>query len=1103
MLHGRKYLILRVGASLLLLGSSGLAQSTFGSITGIVTDPSGSLVPDAKVSITNTATGAVRDTTTGTTGVFNAPNLDLGTYRIRVTAKGFTTYERIGLQLAANQVLNVNVEMAVGPTASVVEVAAASPTITTETSDLSGSMGGQAVQELPLVTRHYGDQGINTYYAFNTGASTVPTSSYVYLQGTRYSGSAPTRDGITIMSYMQGTGPVQPSLESVQELTFEKSVAPAEFASPGSRGAVTKAGTNQFHGAAFWDYNGNKLNARSFFSSTVPFRVYNDFGASAGGPIWKNKLFFFAAYEGSREAANTVLIEDVPLPAWRSGDFSSLVSQNILIKNPFTGQPFQNNQIPANLISPVSQAMQAYFFPSPNTGTPGAQSSNWQGQYRGTTGFTRFNHLDARVDYNISSHDIIFGRFSWRRLPLDYTDIYPLHVGQLRHGQSAVFSWNHTFTPSTINEFRFGATYHRNFYEADAVGSDLLHRFGIQGITTAGIHNVPILTVTGVTAIDLDGTSDSYQDNPAIGLEWIDNLSWTRGKHFLKFGFDAIRDRYIGNNISSNVYGSYSFSGIYTGIGYADFLLGIPQTTTVGLPNPNRDIRGATFGLYAQDQFKVSRSLTLNYGIRLELERPYLSAVGAIYSFNPQTGALIVPDNGSSRLNPFYPKNIPVVIASQAGYPTQSLVAFNKTGLANLEPRFGFAYKPFKSDRTVIRGGYGIYGNLIYGELARSQMTGGPFSGTVTYTNSIANGTPLFSFPSPFLSSGATSVQNVNGVNPNLKTPYTEQWNLTVEHQISSIGLRISYVGTRSIDLVYRRNLNQPPPSLTPFTTALRRYPVYNQIIYADTGGTEFYNSLELAAQKKFSQNLMFNTGWTWAKDLTDTQDTGGGGSTYGGQVIQNQFCRACEKANSQVALPRRLFAYALYNLPFGSSQHFLSGAKGPLDQIIGGWETVWAVVVQSGQWFTPSFSGFDPSNTNTIGGRPDVVPGVSSYPANQGVNNWFNASAFAIPGCPASTPVCTSPANLGRFGNAGLNILAGPPVRNLDFALLKYFSLTEKTRLQFRLNMSNALNHPNFATPRANISSRGTVATINSQVRSLVGAPAPREIDFGLRLEF
>jgi hypothetical protein len=362
---------------------------------------------------------------------------------------------------------------------------------------------------------------------------------------------------------------------------------------------------------------------------------------------------------------------------------------------------------------------------------------------------------------------------------------------------------------------------------------------------------------------------------------------------------------------------------------------------------------------------------------------------------------------------------------------------------------------------------------------------------------------PLFSFPSPFLTSGTTSVQNAAGFNPHLKNPYTEQWNLTVEHQIGSVGLRVSYLGTRSVDLVYRRNLNEPPPSTTPFSTSEQPFQLFKNVIYADTGGTEFYNGLELAAEKRFSHNLTFSTGYTWAKDLTDTQDAGGGGATFGGQVIQNQFCRVCEKANNQIVPPQRFFGYALYSLPVGNGQRLLSGANGILQQILGGWEISWSWVAQSGQWFTPSFSGFDPSNTQSFGGRPDVIPGVPLYPSDQTVHHWFKASAFAIPGCPTSNPVCKDPANIGRFGNAGLNILEGPHIVNLDFGLMKNFRIREKEQLQFRMTMANALNHPNFSNPRANISSRGTVGTITGQVRALLGEPGPRQIDFGLRLTF
>ena len=1083
----------------LLFASIGLAQSTFGSITGIVTDSTGAVVPKAQVSVTNAGTGIVRDTTTGSAGVFNVPNLDLGAYVLRVSANGFTTYERSGLNLVSNQVLNVNVDLTVGSASSVVEVQSTSPTITTETTDLSGSMGSRSIEQLPLVARHTGDGGVYSYTLFNTGVATVGGGSLGVVGGTRVQvGTLPTMDGIAVMAYPFGASPVQPSLESVQEVSVVKATGPAEFATAANIKVVSKSGTNEFHGGAYWDYNGNSLNARSFFASTVPFRAYNDFAASAGGPVKKNKLFFFVDYEGSREAAKTVNIMDVPLPAWRSGDFSSLLSRGTIVKNPFTGQPFAGNQIPSSLISSVSQKAQDYYYPLPNTGAPGALSSNWQAQYPGTTGFTNYDHFDIRGDYNISSRDVIFVRVSWRRMPLNYTDVYPLHVVQLRRTKSGVLSWNHTISPTAVNEFRFGATFHTNPYQSDVIGSDLVRQFGIQGISTVGVHNAPDFDITGVSSADLDTAGDSLHNNPQTNYEWTDNLSWTHGRHLMKFGFDAVRDQINGGNIPSNVYGAYNFSGIYTGLGYADFLLGVPQTTTVTIPNPPRDFRGTTWGFYAQDQFKVNRSLTLNYGLRWGLEGPYFSKAGAMYSFDPQNGSLVIPDNGTKKLNPLYPKNIQVITATQAGYPANTLVDFNKASIANLQPRVGFAYKLFGSDKTVIRGGFGIYGNLVYSTLAAQSMGGGPFSGSVTYINALNNGVPLFSFPSPFLSSGTTSIQNVTGVNPHLKTPYTEQWNVTLEQQLGAIGLRISYLGSESVDLLYRRNLNLPAPSTTPFSTSRRPYPLFNQVTFVDSGGNESYNALELSVEKRFGRNLTFNTGWTWAKDLTDTQEA----SPYAGQVIQNQFNRSVEKANSQNSVPQRVFAYALYSLPVGSGQYLLHDAKGLLQEIAGGWETSWTFVAQSGQFFTPSFSAFDPSNTSTFGGRPDRI-GNGNLSSGKSVSHWFDASAFAIPGCPSTTPVCTNPANIGRFGNSGLNILSGPRVFNVDFGLMKYVKIWEKTRLQFRMTMANALNHPNFSNPRANISSASTVGTIASQVRALAGEPAPRQIDFSLRLEF
>jgi hypothetical protein len=473
-----------------------------------------------------------------------------------------------------------------------------------------------------------------------------------------------------------------------------------------------------------------------------------------------------------------------------------------------------------------------------------------------------------------------------------------------------------------------------------------------------------------------------------------------------------------------------------------------------------------------------------------------------LYTFDPTTGGLVIPDNAVNSVNPFYPTNIPIETASKAGYPANSLVNMDKH---NIQPRIGVAYSPF-GGKTVFRAGYGIYSNLIYASLARSQMEGGPFSGSVTYTNStltngeFPNGKPLFSFPSPFLPSGKTATQNVTGVNPNLKTPYTQEWEASVEHQIGQYGLRISYLGSRTDQLAYDRNFNQPPPSTTPFSSSEYFYPLYNQIAYADSGGNAFYNALELSAQKTYGHNLTLSANFTWARDLTDTQE----GSNWGGQLLQNQFCRACEKANNLDTLPVRFNIYGLYALPLGQGQRFLSNLHGPLQQALGGWRAAWSVIMESGPFFSPAFSGQDPSNTNLIGGRPDVVPGVSKVPSGgRTVTEWFNPAAFKIPGCPDATPVCKTPADIGRFGDAAIGALQAPHIRNLDANFVKQFNLGEHARLQLIFNFSNILNHPNFAVPGANISSAGTVGVISAQAVFEPALPKPREIDFGARLEF
>jgi hypothetical protein len=352
-------------------------------------------------------------------------------------------------------------------------------------------------------------------------------------------------------------------------------------------------------------------------------------------------------------------------------------------------------------------------------------------------------------------------------------------------------------------------------------------------------------------------------------------------------------------------------------------------------------------------------------------------------------------------------------------------------------------------------------------------------------------------------------VQNVTGINPNIRTPYLQQWNITLERQFGPMGLSLAYVGAHATDLLYNRNLNQPPPGASPFSGYL--YPKLGGITYATNGAMQNYNALQLAAVKHLGKDLTFQAGFTWARDLTDQTDQ----NWVYGQQIQNQYNLRSEYGNNSFTPDKRFIAEAVYALPFGKGRPWLGALPRAANALVGGWRLSTVVTLQSGQFFTPYFTGFDPSNTNNFGGgalslqyaaeRPDVVPGVSVIPAgSQNIAHWINLGAFAIPGCPPSNPVCSNPANVGRFGNAGINTLEGPPMRNIDLALMKNFHTTERFLWQVEVQAQNTLNHPNFGNPTANITAPATGAAITSTLTNdLQGSGASRSIYIMLKVNF
>ena len=1103
-----------VGILLSCLVTPAAAQTTFGTITGTITDASGKVVPGASITVINDATDIQRAVKTTGTGVYVVPNLDVGSYRVQVAMAGFRTYEKTGVHLDADRTVTVDAQLEVAATGTFVEVTSTAPALNAETGTISNVTLPAQLQELPLITRQKGDEGLYGYELYNPGVSSSICAGCGFVaNGERGAGhhTQETVDGVTVMSSMDGVGgsTVQTGIEATGEVSVQLANAPAEFSQPVQMTMVSKPGTNQFHGSVFEDYNGNDLNTRNFFTATVPFRVYNSFGASVGGPIKKDKTFFFGSYEGSRESTAVIDTLNVPLPAWRNGDFSARCTAGFdangictntsqQVKNPYTGLPFVNNQIPSGMISPVSQKIQSLYFLQPNYGPSGLTANNYENLFHpGNNGVTIYDRFDTRLDHNFSSRDTMYGHFGYNRMPID---AYVSHAippfgfrTSLRVANTGALSWTHTFSPTLLNEARFGYARDNNQIKSPVVGSQILQQLGIQGVATTGIPTYPSFSISGITAPG----GVPYFGGVTTNFEGTDAVSWVHRSHSIKFGFDFIRDRDSSFYDGGNVYGTYSFTSFFTGFAYADFLLGLPRSTSNTVPTPIPHWFGTWWSAYAQDQFKVTRKLTLNYGIRWEDQGPYYDNRGTLYNFSPVTGALVVPDGGVTRINPQFPTNIPIVTASKAGFPASTLVANH---LAYFYPRLGFAYRPFTNGKTVVRGAYGIYSLATYGG-ATGFLTGGPFSGGESFTNNLvgttAPFTTTFGFPDPFLTSGATPAQSVDGINSHLGVGYTQQWNLTLEHEAVGFALSASYIGTHTVNIPYYYNIDQPQPSLTPFSASELPYPAYIYVLWSDGGATDKYNGLQLTARRSYGKNLLVNTGFTWAKDLTDQQDS----SCYGcASPILNAYNRAADYGNNASYPGKTFFAQVVYGLPLGKGQRFLGSTGKGIDLLAGGWKMAWAVDAHSGFYFTPSFDSYDTSNTNNPGGRPDRVAGLDPYAAQRTITNWLNPAAFKIPGCPDSTPLCTNPADIGRFGNAGVNTLEGPNLVDFDLSLMKDFHATEHLTVQFRATATNVFNHPNFGLPSADI--EGTYGAIGGTAMDLPGQQS-RFVDFMLRVIF
>jgi hypothetical protein len=564
-------------------------------------------------------------------------------------------------------------------------------------------------------------------------------------------------------------------------------------------------------------------------------------------------------------------------------------------------------------------------------------------------------------------------------------------------------------------------------------------------------------------------------------FEVLDNVTYVKGKHSIKTGLLLRRSRANISECCESDFGTLNFDGFATGFDYADFLLGFPHSTSRFDRSSPRYNRYMDLGLFVQDDFRVSSKLTLNLGLRYDYFQPPVDKYDMRYGFDPTTANLVLASDRSRQLvSPLFPSSIPLVTAQSAGFPSRSLLESNH---ADFSPRIGFAYQPFGNSRTIIRGGYGIY----YSRLAWSLMdafAGGPFHSFEDFLNDISGGVPRFQFPDPFPGVGEIGTQSISPVSKDLRTPITQQWNFTIERELpASIVARVTYRGFKTTQIPYGADINKPLPSGDPANANFFRYPNFYQVAFAQDGGIQKMNGLDIGVERKFSHGLTFQSGWTWAKNMTDV------GNDDEMDWIENPYDRRSEMANVYWMPRHKFVSEALYELPYGKGKRFGSNVPSVVNQVLGNWQISGVLLFQTGQFRTPSFSGSDPSNTRTEGGRPDQVNDPKL--ANPTINGWFNPAAFVVP-------------PNGRFGNSARGVIVGPGISNFDFGLFKYFNFTEKARLQIRMTATNFFNHPNYANPNTNISSSnvGKITGLQGGRLDTLGAGA-RAIQLGFRVDF
>ena len=1055
----------------LLLGSASalLAQSATGQITGTVRDATGAVIAGVTVNLASQLTGVTRKTTTNETGVYSFPLLPVSVYSVTVDQKGFRSAKRSDINLNVDQVVRVDLELQVGEVTETVEVKESAVSIDSETAAVGQVIAQKQVTELPLNGRNFlqllflGNGAVQTNG--EQGSMRQGQGDAISINGSRPTSNNYLLDGTTNTDTSLNTPAVVLSVDAIQEFKEQTANYSAEYGfSANQINIISKSGTNDLHGALFWFDRNNDFDARSYFDAGIPALHQNQYGFVAGGPVYvpkiyngRNKTFWLVNFDATKIRQGTDSFGVVPTADELAGKFTAP------IMDPLSGLPFPDNTVPSNRFSRLSQvALDSHFWPGANIDLP-------QGNYRSTLPLPLDTNQETyRVDQYLGKFGTIFARGTLTH----YTNTSSGNITAI--GDTFFLedstNWQVTHTvnigPHLVNQFRLGyleATANQYGVAAPQSSVDAMALTGVFQNMPDIQRTWPSIGMIGYSGVG--GAVNAYTASNQPMWDLSDSLNIIHGRHTLTVGANYRRWK-LNRDLADNFLGNFSYSGFVTGNSIADMLLGYYNDAALFQPaafsiagkvgNP-RQFNFQYFAPYVQDDFKVSPRLTLNVGLRWDFRTvPY--ETNNRMGWNDVTNALggmciadktLVEKGIAPEGNGFYRycgKNRPI-----------------DNPLTPFAPRIGFAYRPFGGDKTVIRGGYGIFWDSAEGrEIDGSAdiypyVSRGDYKQTTGQTAALQTTDalfPSFSNPGP-VTPAADSFLAVN-ISEAPRNPYVQQWSFSVQRQLTSnTKLEVNYIGNKGTHLLMRRNFAQAlvptdPNNVTPVLSR-KPYPNFNVFINSDWSGNSSYQSANVKLEHRAGR-LLFTTAYTWAKSIDNKSAAAGiGGADTGWQGFIDNHNVRLDHGLSDFDVDQRLVSSFVYDLPFGRGGKYLANVGRAADAVVGGWQMNGIVTFQRG--FPYSIYAQD------LGGLLDNYENRASLVGNprsgftQGIAEWFNTAAFTQP--PG-----------GVIGNAGRNILRAPGINNWDVSLFKNFEFHERARLQLRLESFNTFNHTQWYGP-------------------------------------